>query len=1063
MTTRFTRLVVLAFVGALALTCTSAAHAAATFPITERFQNSTVGPEWKSSGSATLTAPTDGEGNGWLRLTDAVNTQFGSIVNDDEFDSSRGVLAEFSYATYGGNGADGLVFFLYDGATPYGSFQTGPAGGSIGYTNCNTPGYVAPGLSGAYVGVAFDEFGNFGNDTFCLQNGGLPGSTLYPGRVVVRGGVANNYQYLGSQLVDQGLEAQRADARRIKVAITPDMELSVYITFPDGEIQTVMSNFALPSTVPPTLKMGFVAATGGQNNVHEIRSTNVVYPTNLTAAITDGATGSARGAHTWTGTVTNHGPNPVTNAKVDFDAPVGGLSNITWTCVADAGANCDAASGTGIPHTTADLADGTKVTYTISATIDAQTDYGQMRLEVGHQPGSDTGELDPTDNLAQDDTQLTPLHTGATQPAFTLANTGYATISSVGTTWLGGWLTHAFQWQRCDIDGTGCADIPTETGAVYVTQADDKGKTLRLKITATNAAGSATAYSPLWTAIPDTTITSGPASRVAATSAAIAFTRTGGDVTTTYECSLDGAAFGACTSPRNLVGLAAGSHTLKVRAVWAGLADPTPAVHTWIVDLDAELTVTGPLPGETATNQPTITGTGEPGSTVTVKVDGVVVATGVVGPDGTFSIPLPAKLADGERTITVAVTDTVGNVEDAEIKLQVDSTSPETPKVPSGPATTSGTPTATFTFDGEPGTTYKCRLDGGEWKVCTSPLTLTGLPDGPHTLSVLAVDKLGNESPRRDYTWTVDTTKPAKPPVMTGPERKTKDNKARFDVSVEPGATLECAFDGATFAPCSSPIVLENLPKGKHTLKVRQIDVAGNVGEPLHYEWEVGAKAGEGTPTKVSARISAAATVTGNRNVGVGCKLDDGVADRCTAKAYALVDGKQVLIGSGRTDKAGAVVPVKLNATGRRLLGRAVGGLQVKLVVTASSGEVEGLTARSTATLYPQKLAIVPTINPFDFDHAQMNAATRKAIKALARSLKNAKSVRCVGNTDSVGSAAYNQALGLRRAQTVCAALERLGVKGTRATSAGESTPRASNATAAGRERNRRVELRIGY
>src|SRR4051795_11095766 len=75
------------------------AHATATFPLTEGFRNTTVGPEWKSSGSAALTASADGEGNGWLRLTGAVNAQFGSMVNDNAFDSSRGVLAEFEYAT----------------------------------------------------------------------------------------------------------------------------------------------------------------------------------------------------------------------------------------------------------------------------------------------------------------------------------------------------------------------------------------------------------------------------------------------------------------------------------------------------------------------------------------------------------------------------------------------------------------------------------------------------------------------------------------------------------------------------------------------------------------------------------------------------------------------------------------------------------------------------------------------------------------------------------------------------------------------------------------------------
>ena len=1063
MTKRFTRLVVLAFVGALALTYATSARAAATFPITERFTNSTIPPEWKSSGSTTLTAPVDGEGNGWLRLTDAVNTQFGSIVNDNAFDSSRGVLAEFSYATHSGTGADGLVFFLYDGATPYGSFATGPAGGSIGYTNCNTPGYVAPGLTGAYIGVAFDEWGNFANSTFCNQNGGLSGASLFPGRVVVRGGVANNYQYLGSQLVNHGLEAPRTDARRIKVAITPDMKLSVYITFPDGEIQTVMSNFALPSTVPATLKMGFVAATGGSNNVHEIRSTNVVYPANLTTTVTDGLNGAARGANTWTATVTNSGPNPVTDAAISATAPVAGLTNVTWTCVPDAGATCDQPSGTGLPSTTADLPSGKGVTYTLHADIATLGDYAQLRFTADHQAGSDTGELDPTDNVATDTTYLTPLYTAATPPTFTLAANGTATVTSNGTTWLGGGFTHSFQWQRCDVDGTGCADIATATSSTYNTQAADAYKTLRLKVTGTNAAGDTDAYSDPFTQIPDTTITSGPATRVATTAATVAFSQTGGPVGTTFECSLDGAPYAACSSPKNLTGLAAGSHTLDVRAAYGGLVDATPATRTWVVDLDATLTVTGPQPGETATNQPTVTGTGEPGSTVTIKVDGVVVATGVVGPDGTFAIPLADKLADGEHTIKVSVVDPVGNLKDAEVKLQVDATAPDAPKVPTGPATTSGSPAATFTFDGEPGSTFKCRLDGGAWTVCTAPLTVTGLADGPHTLSVVAVDKLGNESPRRDYTWTVDTTKPAGPPVMSGPATKTKDAKARFDVSVEPGATLECSLDGATFTPCTSPIELTGLKSGKHTLLVRQIDVAGNVGDPVRYDWTVGAKGTDGSPTKLSARISAAATVTGNRNVGIGCKLDDGQADRCSAKAYVVINGKQVLIGSGRTDRAGAVVPVKLNATGRRLLGRAIGGLQVRLLVTASSGEVKGLTARANATLFPEKLAIVPTINPFSFDHAQMNAASKKAIKALARSLKHAKAVRCVGNTDSVGSAAYNQALGLRRARTVCAALAKLGVKGARASSAGESTPRASNATAAGRERNRRVELRISY
>lgn len=60
--------------------------------------------------------------------------------------------------------------------------------------------------------------------------------------------------------------------------------------------------------------------------------------------------------------------------------------------------------------------------------------------------------------------------------------------------------------------------------------------------------------------------------------------------------------------------------------------------------------------------------------------------------------------------------------------------------------------------------------------------------------------------------------------------------------------------------------------------------------------------------------------------------------------------------------------------------------------------------------------------------------------------------------------AAYNLALGLRRAQTVCRYLTAHGVRAhTTTASAGETRPRASNATAAGRALNRRVELSLRY
>lgn len=53
----------------------------------------------------------------------------------------------------------------------------------------------------------------------------------------------------------------------------------------------------------------------------------------------------------------------------------------------------------------------------------------------------------------------------------------------------------------------------------------------------------------------------------------------------TYQCSLDGAAFTLCVTPRTWSNLTAGPHTVEVRAVdGAGLVDPTPERYTWTID-----------------------------------------------------------------------------------------------------------------------------------------------------------------------------------------------------------------------------------------------------------------------------------------------------------------------------------------------------------------------------------------------------------------------------------------------------------------------------------------------
>lgn len=56
-------------------------------------------------------------------------------------------------------------------------------------------------------------------------------------------------------------------------------------------------------------------------------------------------------------------------------------------------------------------------------------------------------------------------------------------------------ITFAFQWLRCDGNGNGCSEIPGASDSRYVTTEGDLGRTLRVRVTARNDAGSSSALS----------------------------------------------------------------------------------------------------------------------------------------------------------------------------------------------------------------------------------------------------------------------------------------------------------------------------------------------------------------------------------------------------------------------------------------------------------------------------------------------------------------------------------------------------------------------------------------
>ena len=101
----------------------------------------------------------------------------------------------------------------------------------------------------------------------------------------------------------------------------------------------------------------------------------------------------------------------------------------------------------------------------------------------------------------------------------------------------------------------------------------------------------------------------------------------------------------------------------------------------------------------------------------------------------------------------------------------------------------------------------------------------------------------------------------------------------------------------------------------------------------------------------------------------------------------------------------------------------------------------------------------------FDFDKSVLKPEGKAKLDDLAGKVQgiNLEVIIAVGHTDSVGTDAYNQKLSVRRAEAVKAYLVSKGIDKSRVYTEGkgEKQPVADNKTAAGRAKNRRVEIEV--
>ena len=104
----------------------------------------------------------------------------------------------------------------------------------------------------------------------------------------------------------------------------------------------------------------------------------------------------------------------------------------------------------------------------------------------------------------------------------------------------------------------------------------------------------------------------------------------------------------------------------------------------------------------------------------------------------------------------------------------------------SAPETTIGSSPFTFASS-EPGSSFECSIDGGDFKPCTSPFTPpAGLAPGEHTFSVRAIDAAGNADARRRAARSYRHA--PSPTVSRRPRRSRRRSSTRPSSSSRPAA-----------------------------------------------------------------------------------------------------------------------------------------------------------------------------------------------------------------------------------------------------------------------------------
>lgn len=271
----------------------------------------------------------------------------------------------------------------------------------------------------------------------------------------------------------------------------------------------------------------------------------------------------------------------------------------------------------------------------------------------------------------------------------------------------------------------------------------------------------------------------------------------------------------------------------------------------------------------------------------------------------------------------------------------------------------------------------------------------------------------------------------------------------------------ECSLDGGQFDLCTSPQTYTGLGLGEHVFRVHGVNADGDFGPAASAMWTVKHRVVGSHP-----RVGLPAVAPAGHSIKVGCSLATGRIARCEVTlttARGIVIGHAVRVFHGYHQRRHGKVEVVLTGKGRKLADQPGGVHVFATVAVLPVGGTTPLVAKQTVHVVSSRVDVTPGALRFESGSAVLLPSGRSYLLGLIGQLKGARRVVATGYTDSLGSAAANYRLGFARADAVCAFISHRSHVACRAVAYGESHPRTTNATAAGRALNRRVELLLTY